>query len=108
MKWGASNGPPMPPARRAPAKPWRSASVLVTCDVIASLGWNCRALWFCFEDCPLPGASACEACCEKIRLSPETPRRVIPLARGDQVLDRLTEHAAERLRQRLRQRPPLF
>jgi hypothetical protein len=80
---------------------------------MAWLVWNIsiaactgRALWF--EDCPLPGASACEACCEKIRLSPETPRRVIPLASRDRVLDRLTEQAAERLRQRLRQRPPPF
>jgi hypothetical protein len=68
----------------------------------------CRTLWFCHEDCPLAGASACEECREKIRLSPQTPRRVIPLASGDRVLDRLTEQIAERLRQRLRQRPPLL
>ena len=37
---------------------------------------------------------------------PDMARRVIPLARGDRVLDRLTEHVAEQLRQRLRQRPP--
>jgi hypothetical protein len=65
----------------------------------------CRALWFCYDDCPVTGA-ACEACCEKIRRSPDMARRVIPLARGDRVLDRLTEHVAEQLRQRLRQRPP--
>jgi len=67
----------------------------------------CRTLWSCYEDCPVAGASACDACREKIRQSPDTPRRVIPLARGDRVLDRLTEHAAEQLRERLRQRPPL-
>src|SRR5262245_9007166 len=26
-RWGASNGPPKPPALRAPAEPWRFASV---------------------------------------------------------------------------------
>jgi hypothetical protein len=66
----------------------------------------CRTLWFCHEDCPVVGPSACEECCEKIRRSPETPRRVVPLGSDDRVLDRLTEHTAERLRQRLRQRPP--
>ena len=27
-RWGASNGPPKPPTLRAPAEPWRSASVV--------------------------------------------------------------------------------
>jgi hypothetical protein len=58
----------------------------------------CSAAWFCYDDCPLPGPSACEDCREKINRSPGTPRRVIPLSAGSGVLDRLAKHEAERLR----------
>ena len=65
----------------------------------------CSSEWFCYEDCPLAGPSACDQCREKLRRSPEIPRRVIALSEGSQVLDRLAEREAERLRQRLRRRP---
>jgi hypothetical protein len=58
----------------------------------------CSVEWFCNEDCPVPGLSACAACRENISRSPDTPRRVIPLSAGSPVLDRLAEQEAERLR----------
>ena len=62
----------------------------------------CDALWFCYEECALPGPSACDECREKIRRSPDMPRRVIALGTGGRTLDLLTQREAERLRQRLR------
>jgi hypothetical protein len=58
----------------------------------------CSAAWLCYDDCPLPGPTACEDCRDKINRSPGTPRRVIPLSAGSGVLDRLAKHEAERLR----------
>jgi hypothetical protein len=58
----------------------------------------CHTLWFCYEDCPLAGASACVDCREKLARSPDIPRRVIALERGSPVLDRLAEREAERIR----------
>jgi hypothetical protein len=55
----------------------------------------CGTRWFCDAACLLAGPSACEPC--RARLGPGTPRRVIELRRS-WVLDRLTEHAAERFR----------
>jgi hypothetical protein len=67
----------------------------------------CRSLWFCYEDCPLAGPSACEKCREKLLRSPETPRPVIPIERNSRVLDRLLEYDADRIRENLirRRRP---
>jgi hypothetical protein len=64
----------------------------------------CRSEWFCHEDCPLAGPSACDACREELRRSPDIPRRVIALSDGSPVLDRLAEREAERLREILRRR----
>ena len=64
----------------------------------------CRSEWFCHEDCPLAGPSACDACRDKLRRSPDIPRRVIALSDGSQVLDRLAEREAERLREMIRRR----
>jgi hypothetical protein len=58
----------------------------------------CSAAWFCYDDCPLPGPSACEPCRERIKGSSGAPRRVIPLRAGSQVLDALAKQEAERLR----------
>ena len=58
----------------------------------------CSAAWSCYDDCPLPGPSACEACRERIKGSPDIPRRVIPLTADSEVLDALAKHEAERLR----------
>lgn len=64
----------------------------------------CSERWFCYEDCPLAGASVCEKCRDK--LTEDTPLRVIPLLdrRDSWVFDRLIEHDAERLRHELRRR----
>jgi hypothetical protein len=64
----------------------------------------CRSEWFCYEDCPFAGPSACDECREKLRRSPDIPRRVIALNNGSQVLDRLAEREAERIRQMFRRR----
>jgi hypothetical protein len=64
----------------------------------------CRSEWFCYEDCPLAGPSACDECREKVRRSPDIPRRIVALSDGSQVLDRLAEREAERLRQMFRRR----
>ena len=66
----------------------------------------CSDHWFCYEDCPLPGASVCANCRERLREAPDTPLRVIPLQdpRDGWVFDRLIEHDAERLRRELRRR----
>jgi hypothetical protein len=66
----------------------------------------CQTFWFCHEDCPLTGASACATCREKLRRSPDMPRRVIALDEGSQVLDRLAQHEGERLRRLLRKLRP--
>jgi hypothetical protein len=58
----------------------------------------CAEGWSCDDDCPLPGPSACEACRGRIKGSPGTPRRVIALRAGSQVLDSLAKHEADRLR----------
>jgi len=63
----------------------------------------CGAQWFCYEDCPFAGPSACEAC--SVNLAPNTPRRVIPL-RDNWLFDRLTDQAAERIRQKFRRDRP--
>jgi hypothetical protein len=63
----------------------------------------CHAEWFCHEDCPRAGLSACEGCREKLARSPEMPRRVIALD-DTRVLDRLAEREAERLREMIRRR----
>jgi hypothetical protein len=62
----------------------------------------CRLLWFCHEDCPLAGPSACADCREKVRRSPDTPRRVIMLQDGSRVLESLAEREAERIRELIR------
>jgi hypothetical protein len=66
----------------------------------------CSDRWFCYEDCPLAGASVCESCRGKLRDAPETPLRVIPLRdrRDSWVFDRLIEHEGERVRRELRRR----
>ena len=67
----------------------------------------CSEHWFCYEDCPLAGASVCAACREKLREAPEdTPLRVIPLLdrRDSWVFDRLIEYDAERVRHEIRRR----
>jgi hypothetical protein len=61
----------------------------------------CRVQWFCHEDCPLAGPSACEECRQKLRQSPDMPRRLIAL-RDSRVLDHLAEQEAQRIRQQLR------
>jgi hypothetical protein len=66
----------------------------------------CDSLWFCHEDCPFAGLSACADCREKLRQAPGMPRRVIALRARSPVLDRLTEHTAERLRRSLRRNDP--
>jgi hypothetical protein len=63
----------------------------------------CEALWFCHEDCPFDGPSACTSCRDKIRQSPEVPRRVIALD-DTRLLDRLAEREADRVRQMIRRR----
>jgi hypothetical protein len=60
----------------------------------------CRSEWFCYEDCPLAGLSACEGCREKLRESPDMPRRVIAL-NDTRVLDRLAQREADRIRRNL-------
>jgi hypothetical protein len=62
----------------------------------------CRVFWFCHEACPLAGPSACAECREKIRRSPDMPRRVIMLEDGSRVLDSLAEVEAERIRALIR------
>jgi hypothetical protein len=65
----------------------------------------CYTRWFCHEDCVLAGPSVCEPCRDKLRGSPDMPRRVIALS-DPQVVDRLVQRETERLRGRLRgQRP---
>jgi hypothetical protein len=67
----------------------------------------CSDRWFCYEECPLPGASVCESCREKLLQAPEdTPLRVIPIQdRHDSwIFDRLIEHDGERVRNELRRR----
>jgi hypothetical protein len=61
----------------------------------------CDLTWFCHEDCPVVGPSVCDRCRERLRTS-DTPRRVIALRAGSPALDRLTQHAAERIRDLLR------
>jgi hypothetical protein len=46
----------------------------------------------------MPGASACQACRDRISRSPGAARLVIPLKAGSPVLDHLARHEAERLR----------
>jgi hypothetical protein len=65
----------------------------------------CATVWFCHEDCVLSGASACEDCREKLRMSPEMQRRVVDL-RDRRVMDRLIEHASENIRKLLRRDRP--
>jgi hypothetical protein len=49
----------------------------------------------------MAGPSACADCREKIRQSPDMPRRVIAL-KDSRVLDRLAEREAERIRRLIR------
>jgi hypothetical protein len=60
----------------------------------------CRTEWSCLDDCPLAGLSACDGCRERLRRSPDMPRRVIALE-DTRVLDRLVERESERIRRRL-------
>src|SRR5262245_59340831 len=68
---GANNR--TPPIAHQPCLP-RPIAPTTVCTKRAGSG---RAGFF-QTHCPLPEASACEACGEKIRLSPDAPRRVIP------------------------------
>jgi hypothetical protein len=63
----------------------------------------CGARWFCHEDCPFAGPSACESC--SVNLTPNRPRRVIPL-RHSWVMNRLTEQTSERIRKLIRRDRP--
>ena len=63
----------------------------------------CEALWFCQQECPLVGPSVCDTCRDRIRRTPETPLRVIPL-RDPSVLARLAENEGKRWRQSFRRR----
>jgi len=66
----------------------------------------CRADWWCYEGCPLDGASVCDECRGKLLDSPETPRRVVALDGRSNVLSRLAEYDAARIREELIRRRP--
>ena len=65
----------------------------------------CEVMWFCENECPLVGPSVCDGCRDRIRRSPNTPVRVIPIT-DVSVVERLMQAEGKRWRQAFRRRMP--
>jgi len=63
----------------------------------------CATQWFCHEDCPYAGPSACADCRDRVRASPGITRRVVRLT-DSSVLQRLADREGQLLRDLLRRR----